>query len=127
MFPRRLHLRLYSVVCCALLSACGGGPSAPSDGSQTTITIGPAGVSPAEVRIRRLNGVRFVNNDVRPHAIASDPFQTHTDCPAINNVGFLNPGDSSSTRTFTEVRTCGFHDHNNETDSTLKGRIIVEE
>jgi plastocyanin len=126
MISRRRRLTRYAVAYCALLCACGGSPSAPSD-NQITITIGPAGVSPAEVRIRRLNGVRFVNNDVRPHAIASDPFQTHTDCPATNGVGFLNPGESGSTRTFTEVRTCGFHDHLNEFDTTLKGRIIVEE
>lgn len=123
----RRSVRRYVLVCCTVFSACGGGPSAPSDGSQVTITIGPGGVSPTEVRVRRLNGVRFVNNDARAHSIASDPVPTHTDCPAINNVGFLNPGESGSTRAFTEVRTCGFHDHNFEFDPALKGRIIVEE
>jgi len=123
--PRRC-LGWFALLSCVSISACGGTPSSPS-GNQATITIGPSGVTPKEVRIRRFNGVMFVNNDTRPHTIASDPVELHSDCPPINYVGFLSPGDSRSTLSFTEARTCGFHDHNNEFNESLQGRIIVED
>jgi plastocyanin len=105
--------------------ACGGsGPSSPS--SNTTITITASGVSPVEVHIAVGGHVTFFNNDSRPHAMSSDPVQIHTDCPSINDVGFLNPGQSGSTTALTVKRTCGFHDHTNENDPIFKGRIIVE-
>jgi len=75
---------------------------------------------------RQRRQVTFLNSDARPHAMSSDPFQVHTDCPAINDVGFLNPGQQGSTGVLTAKRTCGFHDHTNETDPIFKGRIIVE-
>lgn len=52
--------------------------------------------------------------------------QVHTDCPPINDVGTLAPGQSRSTGVLTSARTCGFHDHTNEFDNTWKGRIIVQ-
>jgi plastocyanin len=69
--------------------------------------------------------VRFVNNDSRPHNMASDPHPTHTDCPAINQVGLLQPGQIRETGNLVEVRTCGFHDHDNPTSQTLQGSITI--
>jgi hypothetical protein len=69
--------------------------------------------------------VTFQNSDVRAHGMSSDPVQTHTDCPAINDVGTLAPGQSRSTGPLNVARTCGFHDHNNENDPAYKGLIIV--
>lgn len=81
---------------------------------------------PTEVRIAAGSCVLFVNNDARPHAMSSDPVQTHTDCPAINDVGTLVPGQRRMTAPLTVTRTCGFHDHLNEFDSSWKGRIIIQ-
>ena len=108
-----------------LLAACGGGPSSPSPGT-TTISVTGSGVTPTEVVVPAGGRVTFQNNDVRPHGMSSDPVQTHTDCPAINEVGTLAPGQSRSTGPLTVARTCGFHDHNNENDPIYKGRIIVQ-
>ena len=108
-----------------LIAGCGGSPSSPST-ADVTITISSAGVAPSEVRIPAGSRVTFVNNDARPHAMSSDPIQVHTDCPAINDVGFVNPGQARSTGVLSIKRTCGFHDHTNETDPIFKGRIIVE-
>jgi hypothetical protein len=83
-------------------------------------------VSPTELHVPLGASVSFFNNDSRPHAMSSDPVQIHTDCPAINNVGFLNPGQRGSTGALNIRRTCGFHDHNNEDDPIFKGRLIVE-
>jgi plastocyanin len=113
-----------TVLAAILMGACGSSPSAPS--SAATITIGPNGVSPKDVRIRAWNFVTFVNNDTRTHTIASDPVDLHTQCPPINRVGILLPGESRDTSTLTVGGTCGYHDHGNPSDSAFQGRIIVE-
>ena len=88
--------------------------------------IGPAGVAPAELRIKAWSRVTFVNSDTRPHTIVSDPVDVHTQCPPVNQVGLLNPGESRSTGTMNLTGTCGFHDHSNKTDASLMGRIVVQ-
>jgi hypothetical protein len=104
---------------------CGAGPSAPSP-NDATIVIGPAGVAVKETRIKAWSRVTFVNNDTRPHTMVSDPVDVHTQCPPVNLVGLLNPGESRSTGTLNLPGTCGFHDHSNKADPTLTGRILVE-
>jgi len=125
---RRIRLQLALVTSCALLPRCGGsgGPAAPSPTAAATITLTAAGLVPSEVRIEVGGRVLFVNNDVRPHAMSSDPVTVHTDCPAINDVGTLAPGQSRNTGELTVARVCGFHDHMNEFDSTWKGRIVAQ-
>lgn len=121
---------LFALALCSstlLFAGCddGGSPSSPS-GAAATITITANGVTPTEVRIAAGGRVQFVNSDSRPHAVSSDPLQVHTDCPAINDVGTLSPGQSRSTGVLSAVRTCGFHDHTNEFDDRWKGRIVVQ-
>jgi plastocyanin len=123
---RRCCIIVGLFVCCALLVQCSGTPSSPTPSSDATITLTAAGLTPTEVRISVGGKVLFVNNDERPHAMSSDPVQVHTDCPPINDVGTLAPGQSRSTGELTVPRTCGFHDHNNEFDNTWKGRIVVQ-
>jgi plastocyanin len=113
-----------------VLAACGGsdGPSEPSGPppvQTTTITITSAGVSPKNVEVGLGTRVRFVNNDNRPHNMASDPHPIHTDCPVINQVGLLLPGQMRETGNLVEVRTCGFHDHDNATNQNLNGTITT--
>jgi hypothetical protein len=78
------------------------------------------------VRVPFGSRVLFVNNDSRPHAVSSDPLDVHTDCPPVNDVGTLGVGQSRTTGRLENIRTCGFHDHNNETDQRWTGRIIVQ-
>ena len=125
----RLWWRVALFACCALLVRCGGSPSAPSTSNDTanaTVTLTAAGLVPIEVRIPVGGRVMFVNNDARGHAMSSDPVTVHTDCPAINQVGDLAPGQRRTTGALAVARVCGFHDHNNESDNTWKGRIIVQ-
>jgi plastocyanin len=114
---------LASVVCVA---GCSGTPSTPSAPPAGTVTITAAGVTPSEIHIRRFGHVTFVNTDTRAHAISSDPVTLHTDCPATNEVGIIDPGQSRATGTFSVPGVCGFHDHIREFDPTFKGRIVVE-
>ena len=55
-----------------------------------------------------------------------NPVQKHNECPAINEVGFLSPGESGQTHPLNFARTCGFHDHINEFDAAFKGRIVIQ-
>ena len=114
----------------ALLTfACGGSdnggstPTTPADGP--TFTITSAGVSPKSLTVAVGSQVTFVNNDVREHQMFSDPHPEHTDCPEINFVGFLSPGQTKQTGNLNTVRTCGFHDHEQPLNTFLQGSILI--
>lgn len=126
----------------ATTAGCGGGgggtPSGPSGGgssgggtggggtSSATITIGANGVvSPNAVTITQGGRVTFVNNDSRSHDMSSDPHPGHEDCPPLDQVGFLSPGQSKTSGNFNSVRVCGFHDHNLPNAAGLQGRITI--
>jgi len=108
------------------VAACGGS-TAPTPPGQTvaTITITASGASPASVQVSQGQRVRFVNNDARSHNMTSDPHPDHTDCGELNQVGFLSPGQSRETGNLVTIRTCGFHDHDNPDNATLKGQIVI--
>jgi len=136
-----------AIVVAATAAACGGGgsstPTSPTTGGGTTqppttggggtatnsatITIGTDGrVSPSSVTIAVGGRVTFVNNHSQPHDMQSDPHPEHTDCPPLAQVGFLTTGQSRTSGNFTTARTCGFHDHNQENNTGLQGRIIIQ-
>lgn len=122
----------------ALLSACGGGdgggsPAGPppitgSPGpSGATITIGANGsVSPQQVTIAVGQSVTFVNGHTSSHDMTSNPHPIHTDCPQMNAVGRLSPGQTKLTNAFTTQRTCGFHDHDAPDSVGLHGSIVIQ-
>jgi hypothetical protein len=70
--------------------------------------------------------VTFVNADTRPHVIVSHPVDLHSQCPVLNRVGIIPPGGSRLSGTLTDTTTCGYHDHNDPSDGSLQGRIIVQ-
>ena len=116
-------------------AACGGSnssPTSPGSGSGSpgtsgaTITISAAGaVSPASVTINSGESVTFVNNHSAAHQIASNPHPAHTDCPAVNALGTVNAGQTKLTDALTTARSCGFHDHNDPSNTSLQGTITV--
>ena len=128
----------FGVAILSMMVACGksGGsgtpttPTPPTGGvnpSTATITIGADGrVSPATVTIARGGQVRFVNNDTRAHEMASDPHPEHSQCPELNDVGFLRPGEARSSSNLNTARTCGFHDHNLPENQGLQGQVIIQ-
>jgi plastocyanin len=118
-------------------AACGGSdsnPSGPSGGgggggggtAGTTITIGADGrVTPAELTVAVGSRVTFVNNHNVQHDMNSDPHPEHTTCPEIN-VGNLQPGQNRQTQNLTVARVCGFHDHNQPSNTALLGTIRIQ-
>jgi hypothetical protein len=107
--------RALLVVAAAAAGSCGGG-----GGGSNAPTM-----NPKEVRIDVRQQVRFVNQDTRAHQPQSNPHLVHTDCPALNAVGVLQPGDSRMTGAFDVEKVCGFHDHMNPDSPNLGGTIRV--
>jgi plastocyanin len=97
-----------------------GGPAAT-----TTITITSAGVSPKDIVVTRGSRVTFVNNDGIGHDMNSNPHPQHTSCTDMN-VGFVAPGRSEQTDVLNIARTCGYHDHNQDTNTNLQGTITIQ-
>jgi plastocyanin len=110
-------------------AACGGGGSTPAPtpvpDNPNTIRITAAGASPAQLTVPPGTRVTFVNADGRRHDMTSDPHPDHGDCPELNAVGVLNPGQSRESGNLVTVRTCGFHDHDNPENASLKGLITI--
>jgi plastocyanin len=110
-------------------SATNPGPGGGSGGTTntTTITINASGVvTPNDITVPPGTRVTFVNNHNRSHEVNSDPHPSHGDCPEIDQVGFLAPGQSKLTGNLNTVRVCGFHDHNEPTNPSLTGRIRIQ-
>ena len=112
---------------------CGGGSGGGTTPSPTgmptstnTITTSNNAVSPKAIVVARGSQVTFVNNDNRSHDVASNPHPEHTDCPEINQVGFLLPGQSRQTGNLNTVRTCGYHDHDQDSNTALQGTITIQ-
>ena len=122
--------RVFSLLLMMTAAGCGGGggptdPSpAPSNPNRITISASGA-VSPTELIVPPGTRVLFINNHTRRHDMTSDQHPDHMDCPEINQVGVLQPGQNRETGNLVSVRTCGFHDHENPDDPLLKGRIVI--
>lgn len=122
--PHRLVLGLL-VLAAACSSTSPMTPSGPPV-QTNTITITAGGATPQNVQIAAGSRVLFVNNDSRSHNMSSDPHPDHTDCPEINQVGLLAPGQSRETGNLVQTRTCRFHDHDNPSAASLQGSIIIQ-
>ena len=115
--------------------SCGGSSSSsvpssptptPTPSTGATITITSSGVSPRSVTVSVGSRVTFVNNDTGAHDMSSNEHPEHTNCPAINQVGFLLAGQSRQTGNLNTARTCGYHDHNQSTNTSLQGTIVIQ-
>ena len=122
----------------ALAAACtksdssNGNPGSPSGGGGTptatnTITITSSGVSPKNITVARGTQVTFINSSSVTHEMDSDPHPTHGSCPEIESgVGFMAAGQTKQTGNLNTPRTCGYHDHTRDFDTTLQGTILVQ-
>jgi hypothetical protein len=97
----------------------------PNPAATTTITITGQGVDPRAIVVARGARVTFVNSDGVPHDMNSDPHPQHTSCPDMN-VGFVAAGQSGMTQALNTARTCGYHDHNQPSNTSLQGTITIQ-
>jgi plastocyanin len=98
----------------------------PAPVQTTTITLTSAGASPRNIEVAAGQRVLFINNDTRSHNMTSDPHPEHDQCPELNQVGFLVPGERRETGNLVTVETCGFHDHDNPDVQSLHGQIVIK-
>jgi plastocyanin len=105
--------------------ACDDGTEPTPNPTDATITITAAGVSPASVTINAGGRITFINNDSVAHQPSSDPHPAHTDCPGLN-VSIINPNQQVTSGALNTRRTCGFHDHLNDTVASQRGTVIVQ-
>lgn len=114
------------------VNACGASGASNEATATTTstptpavITITSSGVSPKNLTVSPGTQVTFVNNDQIIHDMTSNPHPEHTDCPELNQVGFLVPGQSRQTGNLNSIRTCGYHDHSNAFNTAMQGTITI--
>ena len=127
-----LLISLAAIACGGGSSGSGSTPTTPTPPTNTppvqttTITITAGGVSPQRITVSPGTRVTFVNNDTRNHEMNSDPHPTHGDCPPIDDVAFITPGQTKLTGNLNTVRTCGYHDHLQPDVASLKGQIVIQ-
>ena len=120
------------VISFAAMSCGSSSPASPSVASsqslpENTFVITSSGVNPKTIQIQLGGRVTFTNNYSVQHEMASDDHPDHLDCPSLNQIGLLLPGQTRETGNFVQVETCSFHDHLNSTNTSLLGKIIVTE
>ena len=70
--------------------------------------------------------VTILNSDSRTHEMDSDPHPEHTDCPELNQIGFLSTGQSRQSGNLNTARKCGMHDHASPDTASLRiGRSVT--
>jgi hypothetical protein len=67
----------------------------------------------------------MTNNDIQTHEMLGTPHEIHTDCPALNAIGALAPGQSRTSDPLTNSDGCTFHDHMNPDDNRFRGQVLI--
>ena len=71
--------------------------------------------------------VTVINNDTRPHEMASNPHPQHGTCPGLEaGLGSIAAGQTKVTHNFANAGSCGYHDHINDSNAALRGTIVVQ-
>jgi hypothetical protein len=99
-----------------------------------TFVLTPGGVFPKRMVVQDGTRVRVVNKDTVSHRIESNTHPENDECPRINDLGVLQPGESKLTGNMVielGINACGFHDEQagttfNFTNMAMWGRIIIK-
>jgi hypothetical protein len=123
-------------LCLALAAAAcssSGDPSvstpapSPTPSGPPTMTITESGVSPQVLHsFDSRETITFVNGDVRPHDMRSDPHPAHTDCAAMS-VGPMMPGESRQIAgpSLPPFSLCYYHDETDPGDDRFRGLVVT--
>jgi plastocyanin len=117
---------LVTALACGYSSPAAPDASTPSGPEGASISITSSGVTPGAVMIAAGQSVTFVNNDSVPHNISSGPVPTYDECPSINRVGQLAPGQRMQTAALSAARSCSFIDLSRTDDPRWQGTITVQ-
>lgn len=118
---------LFAAVGCDYGSPTAPPPANSMPGQQgAMISLTSSGLTPIAVAITPGQSVSFRNDDSVAHEIVSAPVPTYSDCPAINSLGRLEPGQTKQTAALTNSRSCGFLDLLRTGDQRWQGTITVQ-
>jgi hypothetical protein len=112
-----------------IAAACGKGPTQPDPQpppSGPTVTITSTGASPRTLDIPVGGRLTIINSDSVAHDMGSDPHPFHEDCPPLNDIGFLNPGERRTSGNLVDARVCGMHDHLRPLVTSLHIRLTIK-
>ena len=110
----------------AMVAACGGSSSSSPSTNANTLVIQNNTISPSALTGTRGTQITILNSDSLVHEMTSDPHPEHTDCPELNQIGFLNPAQSKQSGNLNTVRRCGLHDHRAPNTASLKATITIQ-
>ena len=101
------------------------GACTPSTSANTLVIMNNA-ICPQAITLTRGSQLTIQNQDSRTHDMTSDPHPEHTQCPELNQIGFLNTGQSRPSGNLNTARTCGMHDHGDPDRGSLKVTITIQ-
>lgn len=87
------------------------------------VTITNSGFVPSTLTVKKGQTVKWVNSDVSPHRVASNPHPTHTGLPGFDSKNNIDK-DASYSFNFDKSGTFGYHDHLNP--QTFNGVVVVQ-
>ena len=115
--------------------SCGGDDASNSTGpsgsctpstNPATLVIQNNAVCPQAITIARGGQLTIINQDSRSHDMTSDPHPSHTDCPELNQIGFLNSNQQRQSGNLNTARACGMHDHSDPDRASLKATVTIQ-
>ena len=121
-----------AIALAAALSCGGSSSTGPSSGGCTpsanpnTLVVMNNAICPQAITVNRGTQLTITNQDSQTHEMTSDPHPEHTDCVELNQIGFLNPGQSRASGNLNTAKRCGMHDHGNPNSAALKATITIQ-
>jgi len=97
-------------------------------GEERVITITPQGITPRVLVVSAGERITVRNLDTTAHQIFSGPYLERSACPAMNQVGYLAPGESRASGNFSAAGTCPFLDDvrpGQQLNRDFQGYVIV--
>jgi hypothetical protein len=87
--------------------------------------ISAAGVSPDILHLDAPVTVTITNNDGAAHRLEPAPELGYGDCPEVNELGTLQPGQSGKVTITRALVICVFHDSAAPANQAFQGFIVV--
>jgi hypothetical protein len=106
-------------------STAPSGTCTPSTNPATLVVMNNA-ICPQAITIQRGGQLTVINQDSSSHDMTSDPHPAHTDCPELNQIGFLNSNQQRTSGNLNTARSCGMHDHSNPDRASMKATITIQ-
>ena len=99
-------------------------PSQPRS-LKPAVDIAPAGVNPQVLHLDSPATVTFTNTDGIDHRLEAAPELAYGDCPEMNGLGTLQPGQSRSVTLTEHGFICAYHDAARPNDMPFQGIVVL--